>query len=211
LHWQALARKHECALLGPEYQQFDKTDCLWWCNPRNGSGTRFLQALGDLAELSQHPELTTVPWALWGHSGGALWVGTMLYLYPDRTAAVWLRSSVPPQPIETFPVAAFAVPVMCNLGTQEGVTVKTNASALPDSFALRVLGLWGKAEAFFKEFRARGGLIGVSVDPNSGHDCGNSRYLAIPWFDACLAARLPDQSHQQNCGVWALDADMAVR
>jgi hypothetical protein len=49
------------------------------------------------------------------------------------------------------------------------------------------------------------------VDPNSGHDCGNSRYLAIPWFDACLAARLPDQSHQQNCGVWALDADMAVR
>ncbi len=194
LHWQALARKHECALLGPEYQQFDKTDCLWWCNPRNGSGTRFLQALADLAELSQHPELKAVPWALWGHSGGALWVGTMFYLYPDRTAAVWLRSSVPPQPIETFPVAAFAVPVMCNLGTQEGVTVKTNASASSDSFALRVLGQWGKTEAFFKEFRARGGLIGVSVDPNSGHDCGNSRYLAIPWFDACLTARLPEKA-----------------
>jgi hypothetical protein len=194
LHWQALARKHECALLGPEYQQFDKTDCLWWCNPRNGSGTNFLHALADLAELSHHPELKAVPWVLWGHSGGALWVGTMFFLYPDRTAAVWLRSSVPPQPIETLPVAAFAVPVMCNLGTQEGVTVKTNASASADSLEHKVLGLWGKAEPFFKGFRARGGLIGVAVDPNSGHDCGNSRYLAIPWFDACLTARLPDKA-----------------
>ena len=190
LHWQALARKHECALLGPEYQQFDKTDCLWWCNPLNGSEKQFLQALADLGELSHHPELNTVPWALWGHSGGAAWVGTVFFHYPERTAAVWLRSQVPPQPIATLPAAAFAVPVMCNLGTQEGVTVKTNASDSSD-FARRVLAMWGTVESFFKEFRARGGLLGVSVDPNSGHDCGNSRYLAIPWFDACLAARLP--------------------
>jgi len=39
--------------------------------------------------------------------------------------------------------------------------------------------------------RAKGGLVGVSVDPLSSHDCGNQRYLAIPWLDACLAARLP--------------------
>lgn len=193
LHWQALARKHECALLGPEYQQFDKTDCLWWCNPLNGSGTQFLQALADLGELSHHPELKTAPWALWGHSGGALWVGTMFFLYPDRTAAVWLRSQVPPQSMATLPPAAFAVPVMCNLGTQEGVTVKTDASDSSD-FARRVLAMWGTVEPFFKQFRARGGLIGVAVDPNSGHDCGNSRYLAIPWFDACLTARLPKKA-----------------
>jgi len=80
LHWQALARKHECALLGPEHQQFDRTDCLWWWNPRNGSGTTFLHAIEHLAELSKRPELKTAPWALWGHSGGALWVGTMFFL-----------------------------------------------------------------------------------------------------------------------------------
>ncbi len=193
LHWQALARKHECALLGPDYQQSDKDDCLWWCNPLNGSGTKFVQALADLGQLSDHPELKTVPWALWGHSGGALWVGTMFFFYPDRIAAVWLRSSVPPQPIETFPAAAFSVPVMCNLGTQEGVTVNTNASDSSD-FAHRVLAMWNKVEPFFMNFRARGGLIGVSVDPNSGHDCGNSRYLAMPWFDACLDARLPEKA-----------------
>ncbi|MEO6787996.1 MAG: fibronectin type III domain-containing protein, partial [Chthoniobacteraceae bacterium] len=28
-------------------------------------------------------------------------------------------------------------------------------------------------------------------DPRTGHECGDSRYLAIPFFDACLAMRLP--------------------
>lgn len=182
LHWQALARKQECALLGPSYEQSKNDDCSWWCDPRNGSEKRFLQAIADLAEQSNHPELKTVPWALWGHSGGASWVGTMFLLHPDRTAAVWLRSGVP-RPLK-IPAAACAVPVMCNLGTQEGVTVKTNEFAR----------VWGFVEHFFIEFHAKGGLIGVAVDPDSSHDCGNSRYLAIPWFDTCLTARLPENS-----------------
>ena len=37
LHWQALARKHDCALLAPSYEQPDKADCQMWCDPRNGS------------------------------------------------------------------------------------------------------------------------------------------------------------------------------
>ena len=31
----------------------------------------------------------------------------------------------------------------------------------------------------------------MAVDPLSSHECGNQRYLAIPWLDACLTARLP--------------------
>src|SRR5262249_9716422 len=45
--------------------------------------------------------------------------------------------------------------------------------------------------AFFNEVRGQGGLIGVAVDPLTSHECGNQRYLAIPWLDACLSARLP--------------------
>ncbi len=52
---------------------------------------------------------------------------------------------------------------------------------------------WPGNETFFKAMRAKGALIGVSIDPLSSHDCGNQRYLAMPWFDACLTARLPDQ------------------
>ena len=33
----------------------------------------------------------------------------------------------------------------------------------------------------------------MAVDPLTSHECGNQRYLAIPWLDACLAARLPDR------------------
>jgi pimeloyl-ACP methyl ester carboxylesterase len=49
--------------------------------------------LNDLATLSSHPELATVPWALWGHSGGGQWAGGMALQHPERVAAAWLRSA----------------------------------------------------------------------------------------------------------------------
>lgn len=192
LHWQALAEKHKCALVGPTYKQPEGADCGLWCDPRNGSDARFRQALEDLAMKSGHPELSTVPWALWGHSGGGVWVGTMLILHPQRVAAVWLRSGTPRMvaegnsklPSMQYPSAALQVPVMCNLGAEEGVTVTDG----------RFSGVWPKNKDFFHEVRSAGGLIGVAVEPNCSHQCGNSRYLAIPWFDACLASRLPSKS-----------------
>ena len=191
LHWQALAQKHQCALVGPTYKQPEGADCGLWCDPRNGSDARFRQSLEDLAGKSGHPELSTVPWALWGHSGGGVWVGTMLILHPQRVAAVWLRSGTPRMvadanstlPSMEYPTAALQVPVMCNLGAEEGVTVTDG----------RFSGVWPKNKDFFHDVRTAGGLIGVAVEPNCSHQCGNSRYLAIPWFDACLAARLPNK------------------
>ncbi len=189
LHWQALAAKHDCALLSPSYEQPEKAICNLWCDPRNGSRQRYLQALEDLSKLTSHPELATVPWVLWGHSGGAMWAGSMVLMDPQRIAAAWLRSGaprlLPSQPASlpplSIPPESLHVPVMCNLGTREGVTEKDG----------RFAGVWKVAEAFFTDLRGRGGLVSVSVDPNSSHDCGNSRYLAIPWLDACLTARLP--------------------
>jgi hypothetical protein len=70
---------------------------------------------------------------------------------------------------------------MCNPGTKEGVTVKEG----------RFAKVWPANETFFNEVRSRGGLIGVSVDPLTSHECGNQRYLSILWLDACLSARLP--------------------
>lgn len=193
LHWQALAKKHDCALLAPAYEQPEKADCQLWCDPRNGSGAAFQKCLADLGEKSGHPELATVPWALWGHSGGGHWAGGMVLLHAERVAAAWLRSGVPllePNPerpaikAHTLPDAALKVPVMCNPGAKEGVTVKDG----------RFAGVWPANEAFFSQLRARGGLIGVAVDPLTAHECGNQRYFAIPWLDACLSARLPQAS-----------------
>jgi hypothetical protein len=44
---------------------------------------------------------------------------------------------------------------------------------------------------FFGTVRGRGGLVGVAIDPLSAHECGNQRYMAIPWLDYCLSVRLP--------------------
>ena len=95
LHWQALARTHQCALLSPSYEQPEGADCQMWCDPRNGSGAAFHKCLVDLGEKSGHPELAKVPWVLWGHSGGGHWAGGMVLLYPERVVAAWLRSGVP--------------------------------------------------------------------------------------------------------------------
>ena len=193
LHWQALAKKHDCALLAPSYEQPDKADCQMWCDPRNGSAAAFQKCLVDLGAKSGHPELSKVPWALWGHSGGGHWAGGMVLTHPERVAAAWLRSGVPllkANPdrstikTHTVPEAALQVPMMCNPGTKEGVTVKEG----------RFAGVWPANEEFFNTVRGQGGLVGVAVDPLTAHECGNARYLAIPWLDACLSVRLPKNS-----------------
>ena len=190
LHWQALAKKHDCALLAPSYEQPEKGDCQMWCDPRNGSSAAFQKCLVDLGAKSGYPELSKLPWALWGHSGGGHWAGGMVLMHPERVAAAWLRSGVPllkanaersTIKAHTLPDAALKVPVMCNPGTKEGVTVKDS----------RFGGVWPANETFFNEVRSKGGLISVAVDPLSSHECGNQRYLAIVWLDACLSARLP--------------------
>jgi len=182
-------------LMAPSYEQPKELECILWCDPRNGSDRTFLNSLSDFADMSGHPELTTAPWALWGHSGGAVWVGSMTLLHPDRVAATWLRSGSPviaPRPdapaakVIQIPSEALTIPMMCNLGTKEGYTVQDG----------RFSKVWPAAERFFKTVRGGGGLIAVSVDPLTGHECGNQRYLAIPWFDACLTERLPMNSTQ---------------
>ena len=192
LHWQALAAKHDCALLAPVYEQPETADCQLWCDPRNGSAATFKRALADLGALAGHAELESAPWALWGHSGGGVWAGAMTCLYPDRVAATWLRSGVPLLEADAarpgskphaFPDAARAVPMLCNLGAKEGVR----------DIDERFKGVWPGNKTFFQAVRRRGALVGVAIDPLSSHDCGNQRYLAIPWLDACLSARLPEK------------------
>jgi len=195
LHWQALAKKWDCALLGPSYHVLtEKTDdspggSQLWFDPRRGSDKTFLKALSDFATTSGHAELERVPWTLWGHSGGAIWSHIMTVLHPDRVAAVWLRSGSAFMwkgkagfaPLETSP-AVYSIPIMCNSGIQE----KGN-------------GPWNGPLAMVQDYRAKGAPIGFAPDPLTGHWCGNSRYLAIPYLDACMALRLPEKgSHDQT-------------
>jgi pimeloyl-ACP methyl ester carboxylesterase len=190
LHWQALAKRWDCALLGPTYHVL--TDAIdttpggsqLWFDPGMGSDKAFLRALEDLGSKSGHGELSAVPWILWGHSGGGIWSDVMADLHPERVVAVFLRSGaaamfrrrVFPQP--QVPAAAYTIPILANAGVKEQ---KTDGSVGP----------WEGSKTIFQEYRAKGGLIGFAADPRTGHECGDSRYLAIPFFDAVMAMRLP--------------------
>ena len=185
LHWQELARRYDCALLGPSYGQEEKQNCRLWCDPRNGSDKTFLRALDDLARESKHPELAQVPWCLWGHSGGGFWASIMMTLHPERTIAVWCRSGTAFLPWTNGEIekpnlspAVYEIPVMCNPGIKE----KDDK---------RFAGAWNGCLEMFRAYRKAGAPIGFAPDPRTGHECGDSRYLAIPWFAACLELRLP--------------------
>lgn len=186
LHWQALAAKWNCALLGPSYHQQDMQNCRLWCDPRNGSEQTFLRSLTEFAEAAKHPELTTAPWCLWGHSGGAFWGSIMQVRHPERVIAVWLRSGTAfgywekgeiPKP--EIPPTAYAIPTVCNPGAKENGDKRFSAA-------------WDGGLAMFKAYRREGALIAFAPDPRTAHECGDSRYLAIPFFDACLEQRLPE-------------------
>lgn len=185
LHWQALAKKWDCALLGPSYHQEDGQDCRKWCDPRHGSEKTFLRALDDIAAKSGHPELAKAPWCLWGHSGGGFWASLMQTLHPQRIAAIWFRSGTAYATWEkgeiekpTLPEEAMLIPMMCNPGAKENGDKKFN-------------GAWTGSLAMFHAYRAKGAPIGFAPDPLTSHQCGDSRYLAIPFFDSCLEQRLP--------------------
>ena len=112
--------KHSVGVVGPSYHVLtDATDASpggsqLWFDPRRGSDKAFLKALGELSAQSKHPELATVPWALWGHSGGGIWSDVMTTQYPDRVAAAFLRSGSfrnrPDFLQPETPAAAYAVP-----------------------------------------------------------------------------------------------------
>ena len=199
LHWQALARKWDCAIFSSSYHVTnEKVDTTpggseVWFDPRRGSEKVFLLALDDFATQSNHPELSKAPWILWGHSGGGIWADVMSVLHPDRVVAIWMRSgsafmfrSHPEFPQAEVPAACYAIPIMANTGVKE--KGKGPAPAVGKEG-----GPWYGTLATVREYRAHGALIGFAPDPRTGHECGDSRYLAIPFLDACIAARLPDK------------------
>jgi hypothetical protein len=108
----------------------------------------------------------------------------MSILHPDRVLAAFLRSGTAvmfrsrPEFIQPeVPPAIYEIPTMVNFGVGE----RGNRP-------------WDGSIATFQEYRAQGAPIGFAPDPRTGHFCGDSRYFAIPFFDACLQMRLTEWS-----------------
>lgn len=188
LHWRALAAKWDCALMGSSYECLVGNPCRLWCDPRGGSAQRFLQALDRFADETGHDELKDVPWCLWGHSGGGFWASIMQTLHPDRIAAIWLQSGTAygrweSGEIEAVKItdAVYGVPVIACPGLKEKDHERFHTA-------------YDGSINMMRAYRAQGAPFAVAVDPRTGHECGDARYLAIAFFDECLALRLPEAS-----------------
>jgi hypothetical protein len=197
LQWQALASKHQFALLGTKLP-----DVYPMCTDAAGKDRVaervFLRALTALAKDSNHPELNDVPWALWGHSGGADWVMQMLYHYPERVIAVTntrcggiLFSSGESEILDLDPKsvsAMLSVPVLWTVGDRD-----------PNVNECVVL-----TKKIFSKFRRAGSNWALAVEANTAHESGDTRFLAIPYLDAVLTARQANSTTSNSTNLSAI-------
>jgi hypothetical protein len=175
LHWQAFAMKWNMAVLGTYYP----TDCDNWAYPERGSLEMMKKALTDFGTQSKHPELATVPWALWGHSGGAYWTYFMTQQVPERIIANVSRTGVG----GSLPAAARAIPQLLAIGEGEN-----GHSEFGPYYS-------GTINIFNNE-RGKGALMALSIDPQATHDLRWGRLISMAFFDAVFAQRLPAQYDQ---------------
>jgi hypothetical protein len=169
--WTSLAKKYHAVFIAPYLNSgADNISCRNWCYPDQGqSHLNWVAAVDTLAKRTNHPEISTIPWCLWGHSGGSWWVGVVTDKYPERVCATVQKS-------------------YC--------TNMTN----PLSYKVLVLHQDGgprdlvQDDACFADGRNHNAPWAHGVDPGVGHDCANSRELAIPWLDMAMAMRLPDSA-----------------
>jgi pimeloyl-ACP methyl ester carboxylesterase len=178
LQWQALALKHQFALIGTKLPSGNKP-CESWALINYGSGKAFLKALNALAEKSQHSELENAPWVLWGHSGGADWAAQMLQEYPERTIAMVAARCGGFTFFGVNPKLA-DIPVLFSLGENE--PTEDECLNLP--------------QKVFTRYRKTGALWAVAVGNKTGHETGDTRFLAIPYLDEIITKRLPAQGNQ---------------
>jgi pimeloyl-ACP methyl ester carboxylesterase len=180
LQWQALALKHQFALIGAKYSTVNQV-CEDWALLNSGSDNAFFKAVGVFAQNSHHPELNKVHWVLWGHSGGADWAAQMLQKHPDRTIAVVATrcgGATFPNKIDS---KLFGVPILFAVAEKEN-TLVDECRDLP--------------RRIFSRYRKENALWAIAVEANTTHETADTRLLAIPYFDALITARLTKDSNK---------------
>lgn len=178
VQYQAFAKKWQLAVISPDLYPNPGGGCDEWRNPEEGSGPALLACLDSIARKSNHPELKFAPWLLWGHSGGGYWVLDMMRQYPDRILGVFSYSPAF-DPQWTYPMEAVKIPLFIR-------------HAGPLDFNNPGVNCWGTALHTFNKLRSRNGNTAIAYTKNQNHNFSYVRYMAIPFYEAVLAQRLPD-------------------
>jgi poly(3-hydroxybutyrate) depolymerase len=181
VQWIQLAKKWNSVFVAPAH--VTGSNCGNWNDPSKGSDAVYIAFLDSLARRTSHPEIKTIPWALWGHSGGAGWVTSMTGKYPARVVATIAQACA--AEISNIP-AALKVPILHHNGNKD---ICYN-------------------DSYFANGRKKGALWAHAINPDpiwesaptaydpsmEGHAPHDLRMLCIPWLDICMTERLPKQA-----------------
>lgn len=171
--WQTFAAKHRLGLVGVRLtdKQHDQMFIEHYVNVSQGSGPAFLDALGALANASNHPEVATAPLLLWGMSAGGEFNYEFAAWKPERVIAfVVNKGNV--YYTALAPDAARRVPGILFTGEKD---LAFRVDAIAGLFAIN---------------RRAGALWAYAQEPGVGHEVAHSREFALVFYEEMLAARL---------------------
>ena len=178
IQYQAFAKKWGLAVISPDIFPKQGRSCRDWIDTETGTGDALITLLSQIAVVSGHKELQTIPWLLWGHSGGGYWTLSMMKNYPERIIGIFAYSPAF-DPQWEYPQAAYKIPIMI----RHAGAADLNGPGVA---------CWQTALNTFARFRKNNGYISLAYNSEQNHNYSYVRYMAIPFYEAVLEQRLPD-------------------
>ncbi len=171
--WQSFARSHHLALVAcrftdkPHPQNFIEA----YVNVSQGTGQALINAVNSFAARSNHPELASAPFLMWGMSAGGQFNYEFVAWKPERVAAfvvnkggIYYSALVSPE--------ARNVPGILFIG---GKDLEFRVNTIVGLFAVN---------------RRGGALWALANEPGAAHVVGQSRDVAMAFFDDILPMRV---------------------
>lgn len=162
--FQALAQRTGTVLLGCSIKGDEYPKAKDW------SGAVLLQALGELSQLSNRPEIAQAPLLMWGHSAGGMFNYNFVCWKPERVAAFIVNKGGYYD--GTARGAALGVPGLWFAGQKD------------EEYRLQGI------TDYFTVGRRQGAPWTLAFEPNSGHELGRTKQMGIFYFETLLGLRL---------------------
>lgn len=171
--WQSFATKNHFALVGCQFtdKPHDQGFIEDYVNVSQGSGQALLDALTALGKASQHQELGTAPFFLWGMSAGGQFDYEFTAWKPERVIA-FIANKGGIYYTALASRAARSVPGLLFIG---GKDLEQRIETITGLFAVN---------------RRGGALWALTEEPSAAHAVARSRDFAAIFFEDVLALRL---------------------
>jgi pimeloyl-ACP methyl ester carboxylesterase len=172
--WQAFATQQRLALLGCCFtdKPHPNMNIEAYAMASHGSGQALLDAIPQLASQIARPEIGQLPLLLWGHSAGGQFNYEFACAYPGRVLTFIVNKGgyyfthLAPEPTRQIPGLFF-------IGERD------------DDFRR-----WS-IQGIFAVNRQAGARWALATEPAAGHEEGQTRELALAWFQSLLENPAP--------------------